>query len=660
VDDELRDDRRELLATRGFDLAPLAGEKLETYRGRLSADGGFDVVVGNPPYVAEANNRPLFERLRAIPAWRGIYRGKTDYLYYFLWLAVEKSAPGGRLCVITPAGWMNAGAAAFLREKLTFELRIDALFLFGSYRVFAFEGDAPTPTVESAIIVATKAPAPDAHAVRIVALEDEEAAPRARVELLAEMAKRARGKPGRRHGIHVHDVPQSSFVSQFPWPIKHAVGDLAARVVAHLESGLNSNTLELLKSSWKVFQGIQTGADAYTARIQRRLPADVKQRLSSEGATTGDPILELPAEWQARAPWKDHPELLARNPEARSILYGGVDDEDVTYLVWLRRSHEPPPRVLEALERWRPVLATRAEVVRNAQRKWWETAWPRGEADMKAPKVVALYRTDRGRFALDETGDWQPSIKTTLIVGRDIDAPVAYLCGVLNSELLDLWYAVRGKTPWHVRRNYEPLRMNEMPYWPPGGDPRAEDVAALVRKIAANRRALLPHRAIAPELVRVVKDPWKKGPVEIDRRALAASLRENETVSVRVDDRLKVEGEPSGKARRVENRTLAFRRGRAETGRVTGAQRSLDLVELLVPDAGVEDVGTLLLPKDLDTFEQLAAERQDEIAGLLAEGRELVERVERLVCALYDVPDELTDEVVAHAAERAASGTPSE
>ena len=40
----------------------------------------------------------------------------------------------------------------------------------------------------------------------------------------------------------------------------------------------------------------------------------------------------------------------------------------------------------------------------------------------------------------------------------------AYLCGLLNSELLDLWYAVRGKTPWHVRRNYEPKPMNEMPY----------------------------------------------------------------------------------------------------------------------------------------------------------------------------------------------------
>ena len=49
-------------------------------------------------------------------------RGKTDYLYYFLLLAVEKLAAGRRLCVIMPAGWMNAGNADFLRERLASEL----------------------------------------------------------------------------------------------------------------------------------------------------------------------------------------------------------------------------------------------------------------------------------------------------------------------------------------------------------------------------------------------------------------------------------------------------------------------------------------------------------------------------------------------------------
>jgi hypothetical protein len=119
-----------------------------------------------------------------------IYRGKTDYLYYFLWLAVEKLAPGGRLCVITPAGWMNAGAADFLREKLTSELQLDEIFLFGSYRLFAADqGPAATPLVESAILVATKAAAPDGHTIRVVALEDESAWEN-RQALLDELAKR--------------------------------------------------------------------------------------------------------------------------------------------------------------------------------------------------------------------------------------------------------------------------------------------------------------------------------------------------------------------------------------------------------------------------------------------------------------------------------------
>jgi len=43
---------------------------------------------------------------------------------------------------------------------------------------------------------------------------------------------------------------------------------------------------------------------------------------------------------------------------------------------------------------------------------------------------------------------------------------------------------------------------------------------------------------------------------------------------------------------------------------------------------------------------------------LLGEGRRLVEEIERLVCALYDLPAELTDAVVAHAVARAGSSLP--
>lgn len=507
-----RADAALLASDERYGIVPLDAAK-EPRFADIRRDEGFDLVIGNPPYVFESGNKVLFDRLRALPGWRGAYRGKSDYLYYFLAMAAEKVAPGGRLCVITPAGWMNAGNADWLRERLASTLRLDELYLFGGMRVFATErqerdvraGMTP-PTVESAILVATKAPVPDGHRMRVVLLEDEAVAaaaitgdPAARVppreRLLEEMAARAAGRAGRSKGILVHDVAQQELRSTRPWPIKHAPRDIAARIVAHLQRRLDhqGSPVERLAERWAVSQGIQTGADAYSARVQRRLPERTRSELTTRGHLTGDPILELPPGGEHVSPWLENPRFLARTPEPRALLYGAIDESDYASLVWLRREDDPPPEVIEALEPWREVLRTRAEIARNARRVWWETAWPRDRKTLTCPKVIALYRTDRGRFALDEEGDWQPSIKTTIVTPREEGLSVAYACGLLNSELLDLWYAVRGKTPRDVWRNYEPKPMNGMPYrhvarpdgWEPSHEVRALGEALATGDIGA-------------------------------------------------------------------------------------------------------------------------------------------------------------------------------
>jgi hypothetical protein len=660
-----RSDRAELERHDIFDIVPLEPEKHATYR-ELRQDGTFDLVVGNPPYVKEANNKLLFEHLRSIAAWNGIYRGKTDYLYYFLWLAVEKLKPGGRLCIITPAAWMNAGAADFLRKKMASELQLDELFLFGSYRLFADEqGPAPTPVVESAILVATKARAPANHRLRVVVLEDQRLAGQPdREALLEEMSRRATARSARRAGMLSHYVRQIELEAQYPWPVKFPASGTHMRVVRHLKRSLrdNGSPVEPLAHGWKVFTGIETGADAYTERIRRNLPASVLSAVEENGGRIGDPVMELPAARVLAKPWRKHPAVLARSPEPAAVLYGALDEADDVYYVLIDRTDDPPREVKEALEPWKPLLEHRAEIRRNPNRRWFETAWPRSQADLEAPKVIALYRTDRGRFALDEKGEWKPGKKATVVVARTESGPVAYLCGLLNSELLDLWYAVRGKAPRDVWRNYEPKRMNEIPYRRPDGDPRVEQVAEFVREVASNRRALLPHRPVVLGLGRTIKDPWKTGPVEIDRSALMTELSADAAVSVRTDALLEVivRETPLGSARRESEAALIFRRGRTEAGRVTGDPRRLDLLETLLGTGRVDDVRGVLLPRDLDTFEQRAQKRAQEVSALLIEGRRLVEEVERLVCELYGLPDELTDAVIAHAAQRAGSTNPTE
>jgi hypothetical protein len=234
---------------------------------------------------------------------------------------------------------------------------------------------------------------------------------------------------------------------------------------------------------------------------------------------------------------------------------------------------------------------------------------------------------------------------------------VAYLCGVLNTELLDLWYALRGKTPRDIWRNYEPKRMNEMPYRPPDGDPRAEEVAGLVRQIAENRRALLPHRKVFKGLDRVVKDPWRTGPVALDEAALVAELPPAETISVRLASQIELTLSEPGRARvsRTQPNELELRRGRARAGSLRGEPQWLDLLEQVLDGQADERIGETLLPKDLGRFRDLAHSRRVLVDDLLNEGRRLVEEVERLVCAIYEVPPDLTDDVVAHAVTRAGT-----
>lgn len=293
---------------------------------------------------------------------------------------------------------------------------------------------------------------------------------------------------------------------------------------------------------------------------------------------------------------------------------------------------------------------------------------------MRSPKVIALYRTDRGRFSLDEDGSWQPSIKATLCTAKQEGLSVAYPCGLMNSELLDLWFAIRGKNPRDVWRNYEPKAMKRIPYRHialgaaadlaapieelTNDTARATALADTVRRIATNRQALLPHRQAAPLLRRVVKDPWNTGPVIVDAAAMRDELAQSALVSVRLDGLLTltgIEDGPVGRATQTASDRLSFVYRRKPTVAVAGDEQRVALLKEILGTRTMTraELNAILLPKDAAAFVGRLVDRGHEITKLLVEGRDLVERAERLTCRLFGVPEELEDEVVARAISRA-------
>ncbi|WP_208867120.1 Eco57I restriction-modification methylase domain-containing protein [Bradyrhizobium sp. AS23.2] len=101
--------------------------------------GGFDAVVGNPPYVRQ-------ELLGAIkPALKReyphIYDGYADLYVYFYELGLKLLRPGGRLSYVVTNKWMKAGYAEGLRELFSNQAWVEFVADFGHAKKFFPDAD---------------------------------------------------------------------------------------------------------------------------------------------------------------------------------------------------------------------------------------------------------------------------------------------------------------------------------------------------------------------------------------------------------------------------------------------------------------------------------------------------------------------------------------
>ena len=99
-------------------------------------NGGFDCVIGNPPYVGQKNNKDLFEPFKT-GYWKEFYERKQDMYYYFFMKGNKILKEKGLLSFITPQYWLNATAAKKLRNNLSNSMSLKSIFDVSNTKVFA-------------------------------------------------------------------------------------------------------------------------------------------------------------------------------------------------------------------------------------------------------------------------------------------------------------------------------------------------------------------------------------------------------------------------------------------------------------------------------------------------------------------------------------------
>ena len=98
--------------------------------------GGFDVVIGNPPYVGEKGNKELFRPIAATQFGHKYYCGKMDLFYFFFHKGLDLLHHNGFCGFITTNYYLNANGAKVLRKDFHERGNIIKLINFNELKIF--------------------------------------------------------------------------------------------------------------------------------------------------------------------------------------------------------------------------------------------------------------------------------------------------------------------------------------------------------------------------------------------------------------------------------------------------------------------------------------------------------------------------------------------
>ena len=110
-------------------------------------EGGFDIVIGNPPYVRQELIRPIKPTLKRL--FPEVYTGTADLYVYFYKRGTELLRASGVLTYISSNKFLRAGYGKKLRAFFTDDQCIHRLLDFGSIQVFKASVDTCILLVEN-------------------------------------------------------------------------------------------------------------------------------------------------------------------------------------------------------------------------------------------------------------------------------------------------------------------------------------------------------------------------------------------------------------------------------------------------------------------------------------------------------------------------------
>jgi hypothetical protein len=493
-DQELRNEIGDLLKGTGLEMA-LADSlvRWNPYNQNTSADffdpewmfgiaDGFDIVIGNPPYIGQKGNNEIFAPVKSSPL--GIFhQRRMDYFYFFFHQAINLARTNGIISFITTNYFITADSADKLRKDIKDRTSIKELINFNELKVF---GSAMGQHSLITILCKNK----NNDSVKISNVKNKGLAG---VDVLQKILNKSDKDTS--YFLIPNQSVYDGILNYIRLP--SSIGTISE----------NDRILESIKNAGKtvsgichITQGIVTGAD--------KLSYSHIKKYNIEG-NIGDGIFVLTDEEIERLELDKldykHLKPWFKNSDISKWITNESSNESLIYFT-SKTEEEISKKLLSHFEKYKFILINRNtrsgthlitpriydEYVKGEYNisyvmiasafkkgKYYCISYARDDEYFTSPKIVSPQRSYTNQFAYTEK-PWYASADVYFISQKDHSVSLKFILGVLNSKVIYFWLYNRGKRKGEMLELYlTPL--SEIPI-PTATEAEQKAIEILVKK----------------------------------------------------------------------------------------------------------------------------------------------------------------------------------
>ncbi len=404
--------------------------------------GGFDIVIGNPPYVGQKGNKELFQEIKDSPLGIKYHQRRMDLFYFFFHHGIEILKNKGVLSYITTNYFLTATYADKLRKHIYDETTILSLSNFNELKIFE-----SALGQHNLITTLRKGKFEEIQAKTFITQREGLANEEIINAIVREQDDLTEYNLQSQKSLFEKDTFYLRIESQLH-------GNKTSYGISGLLNRIKDNS-DTFSKYFNIEQGIVSGAD--------KVSDSIIQEFAHLNLNKGDGIFILTKE-EVR-------DLNLSNEELKYIkpVYKNSDlkkwyfiPKNKLYLIYLKDEGKPielGKNLKLHFEKFKEVLTAKKENcfknpwLRKIVEPWllrgnyFVLFYPRNKDSFEKIKIVNSRRSYTNSFALEDRGFFEQSdiVFSTLKQEFENKLDIKYFLAILNSKLLYCWFYHKGK-----------------------------------------------------------------------------------------------------------------------------------------------------------------------------------------------------------------------